>query len=277
MIPARSTEEVGAIRPILAPAIDARTHAHTPEQERDAAYTRSYRVIRLTVGVLGILLPLILILGDAFARPDDLHLLGSLSAYYHSPMQDVFVGALSVVGFMLATYMAGEPRTWDFRASVVAGIALLGVVYFPTGRGLPPGEPACTLSPVPPHCSFVAHAFGERPTEIVHGICAGIFVLGMAAMSYLFARAEITRGPGGEPTLRSKRLYRTHATCALLIVAAGVWAVVGTWLHADLGELTPLYVGEVVAVWTFGVSWLLAGLAVSAPHRAAADPSVNRA
>jgi hypothetical protein len=34
---------------------------------------------------------------------------------------------------------------------------------------------------------------------------------------------------------------------------------VGGWLGLDIGELTPLYIGEVVAVWAFGASWLLNG------------------
>ena len=54
-------------------------------------------------------------------------------------MQDVFVSGLCVIGFLLATYMAGEFRTWDFWASLIAGLAVLGVVFFPTSR---PGLPA---------------------------------------------------------------------------------------------------------------------------------------
>jgi hypothetical protein len=30
-------------------------------------------------------------------------------------------------------------------------------------------------------------------------------------------------------------------------------------LDVTMGELTPLYVGEVVSVWAFGISWLLTG------------------
>ena len=81
---------------------------------RDKAYTRSYRVIRLMVGFLGISLPLIFIFVEAYLLKGGVHVRGSLSAYYHSPLQDVFVGGLCVIGVLLATYMAGEKNTLDF-------------------------------------------------------------------------------------------------------------------------------------------------------------------
>jgi hypothetical protein len=37
--------------------------------------------------------------------------------------------------------------------------------------------------------------------------------------------------------------------------------------------LTPLYIGEVAAVWAFGISWLLAGFYLTAPHRSKPDRS----
>ena len=80
------------------------THSRYPGN-RDEAYTRSYRVIRLMVGFLGILLPLIFIFVEAYLLKGGVHVRGSLSAYYHSPLQDVFVGGLCVIGVLLA-------RTW---------------------------------------------------------------------------------------------------------------------------------------------------------------------
>ena len=110
------------------------THSRYSASGRDVAYTRSYRVMRLVVGFLGVALPLAFIIGEAFFLRGSVHVRGSISAYYHSPMQDVFVGGLCVIGFLLATYMAGEFRTWDFWASLIAGLAVIGVVFFPTSR-----------------------------------------------------------------------------------------------------------------------------------------------
>lgn len=87
------------------------THSRYSSNSRDKAYTYSYRTIRLVVGFLGIALPLVLIIAEAVFIKGGVHVRGSLSAYYHSPVQDIFVGGLCVIGIMLATYMGGEPRS----------------------------------------------------------------------------------------------------------------------------------------------------------------------
>src|SRR5690348_13853125 len=108
----------------------ANTHSGYSGGGRDAASTRSYRVMRLAVGFLGVALPLGFIIAEAFFLRGGVHVRGSISAYYHTPGQDIFVGGLCVIGFLLATYMAGEFRTWDFWASLIAGLAVVGVVFF---------------------------------------------------------------------------------------------------------------------------------------------------
>jgi hypothetical protein len=51
-----------------------------------------YLTLRRTVGILGIALPFVLILGGWIVFKTSLQ--GSLSAYYHTGMRDVFVGIL---------------------------------------------------------------------------------------------------------------------------------------------------------------------------------------
>jgi hypothetical protein len=248
------------------------THPRYSGVGRDAAYTRSYRVMRLVVGFLGVVMPFIFIFGEALFLRGGVHARGSISAYYHTSMQDVFVGGLCVIGFLLATYMAGEPRTLGFWASLIAGIAVLGVVFFPTSRsGLPAGAPACGSVPEPPGCSAVEQALGEHQTAVIHGACAIVFILFLAVMSFLFATSEVLSKQDrlAAPNRRKPRVFRSpvlfwiHTSCALVILAAGAWAFkgAGTW------ELTPLYIGEVAAIWAFGLSWLVAGFALTAPER----------
>jgi len=236
---------------------------------RDEAYTRSYRVIRLVVGILGISLPLIFILVEAYLLKGGVHVRGSLSAYYHSPLQDVFVGGLCVIGVLLATYMAGEWKTWDFWASLIGGVAVLGVVFFPTMRsGLPKGAPLCGSLPQPASCSFVEQELGEHTTALIHAGCAVVFIVSLAVMSFLFAASEV-QPTDGWSTVPDKRWFSSrvrrwiYIVCGLIIVAAGAWAFWG----AGVGQLTPLYIGEVVSVWAFGISWLLAGISRTAPAR----------
>jgi hypothetical protein len=248
------------------------THSRYSDSERDAAYTSSYRFIRLVVGFLGILLPIIFIIGEAFFLRGSVHVRGSLSGYYHTSMQDVFVGGLCVIGFLLATYMVGEWRTWDFAASLIAGIAVLGVVFFPTTRsGLPPGAPACGTVPEPAGCSAIEQALGEHQTAVIHAVYAIVFILFLAIMSFLFAASEVlpakdrimVKGQSKPSMFRRPGLFWTHSVCALVIVAAGAWAFAGS----GIWELTRLYIGEVASIWAFGVSWLVAGFYLTAPAR----------
>jgi hypothetical protein len=256
------------------------THSRYPAASRDGAYTSSYRLIRLVVGFLGILLPVIFIVGEALFLKGGVHVRGSLSAYYHSPMQDIFVAGLSVIGFMLATYMAGELRSWDFWVSLVAGIAVLGVVFFPTMRsGLPAGAPPCGSNPQPVGCSFVEQALGEHQTAVIHAACAVSFIAGLAIMSFLFGASEMlprserqSDQPGPKPGLfRNLTLFGLHTSCAIVILAAGAWAFWG----AGIGQLTPLYIGEVASVWSFGISWLIAGFSLTAPARHPPAPALT--
>jgi len=246
-----------------------RTHSRYPASARDEAYTRSYRAIRLAVGFLGIALPLIFIFVEAYLLKGGVHVRGSLSAYYHSPLQDVFVGGLCVIGVLLATYMAGEKNTLDFWASLIGGIAVLGVVFFPTMRsGLPKGAPLCGSIPQPSSCSFVEQQLGEHTTAVIHAVCAVSFIVSLAFMSFLFAASQV-QPKHEQPTvpfwrrLMSPTRFWIYAACGLIIVIAGIWAFVGV----GVWQLTPLYIGEVASVWAFGISWLLAGFSVTAPAR----------
>jgi hypothetical protein len=251
-----------------------RTHSRYPEPKRDHAYTYSYRIIRLVVGVLGILLPVIFIIGEAAFLKGGVQVRGSLSAYYHSSMQDFFVGGLCIMGLMLATYMGGEPKSWDFWVSLLAGIAVLGVVFFPTSR--PPNQASSGVcgSPKAIGCSIVESTLGEHQTAIIHAACAVVFIIGLAVMSFLFGLAEVVRGKDPSPTPGQRQPSRArfwiHSGLAVIILAAGAWAFWG----AQLGNLTPLYIGEVAAVWAFGFSWLLAGFYLTAPYRS--EPNTAR-
>jgi hypothetical protein len=248
------------------------THSSYPDDRRDEAYTRSYRASRLVVGFLGLALPFVFIIGETFFLRGGVHVRGSLSEYYHTSMQDIFVGGLCIIGFLLATYMAGEFGTVDFWASLVAGVAVLGVVFFPTTRsGLLPGAPACGSTPEPAGCSFVEQTLGEHHTAVIHAACAIVFIFFLAVMSFLFATSEVLprterlTNPGQPKASMFRRpsLFWIHMACTLVILAAGAWAFAG----AGVWQLTQLYIGEVASVWAFALSWLVAGFYLTAPAR----------
>jgi len=222
---------------------------------RDPArlYAESFLVIRLMVGFLGILLPFIFIVGEALFLKGGVHVRGSLSAYYYTPMRDIFVGGLCALAFLLSIYKVGELTGWDFWLTLVAGQAALGIVFFPTLRpGLPPGAPPCGAVPIPPGCTPVQQALGEATTSAIHFVFALIFFICLAAVSFLFASRD-RKIKQGLP------MAQIQVLCGMTILTAVVWATVGGLLRINIWELTPVYTAEVVAFWAFGCSWLLKG------------------
>ncbi|MGY1644376.1 hypothetical protein ACI782_24995 [Geodermatophilus sp. SYSU D00703] len=216
-------------------------------------YVRSYLLIRTAVGLIGILLPLVLVGGESWVRGGGVHVGSSLSSYYHTSMQDVFVGALCTIAVLLATYLAGRPRTWDFWLSLLAGLALLGVVFFPIRRpGVLTGALRCDGTPAPPGCSPMEHVFGGVRSEHVHLIAAGGCFLLLAALSFVFARRE--RARGGHLTASF-----SHGLCGVVVLLSIAAAGLGNQVAFDVGPLPLLFAAETAAVWAFAASWLLAG------------------
>jgi hypothetical protein len=213
-------------------------------------FGRSYLLTRTVIGVIGVVLPVVFIIGEAFFLQGGLHVRGSISAYYHTPMNDVFVGGLCVIAVMLLTYMAGQSARPDFWLSCLSGVALLVLVFFPTSRsGVPDGAAKCGVTPEPPGCAPIQQLWGETAVATVHFASAAVFILSLAVTCFYFAYLEKVHN-------NNARMRRLQLTCGTLIFLAVAWVAIGGWLQLDIAELTPLYVGEVVAVWAFAVSWI---------------------
>lgn len=224
------------------------------DRSPDVLYVRSYLSIRTAVGIIGILVPFAFFLGEAYFVPGSVNLRGSISAYYHSSMRDIFVASLSLIAALLMIYMSGQTRTQDFWLSFLAGVALLGVVLFPTWRpDRAPDAPMCGVTPAPTDCSVVQQHLTEATTAHVHAICAAVFIGSLALIALVFAdRANRWDPENGRPRARFQ------VAMAGLILLAVIWVAVGSTVTIGW-TLTPLYVGEVVSVWAFGASWFARG------------------
>jgi hypothetical protein len=228
-----------------------------PAGDPAVLYAKSYLLIRSVLAFIGILLPVAFIIGEAYFIQGGVQIRGSLSSYYHSSMRDLFVAALAVTGFLLLTYMAGQRNTYDYWLSTAAGLAVLGVIFFPTARPGLGDAPRCGTLPEPAGCSALQQQLGEELTAKIHFTCAAVFILSLAAIAFVFARRE--REYNQRP-----QLALVQKICGWVIVAAVAWVVLGNWVDLQIGPLTPLYLAEVVSVWAFGLSWLLTGRALLA-------------
>jgi hypothetical protein len=203
-------------------------------------YLQSWFLMRLVVGVLGVLMPFLLIAGDAILFPGGPVPRGSLSSYYHSGVRDVFVSTLCVIGLFLVTYMALH-WNWDNVITLGAGAAAITVALLPTnvGRG-------ATETPL-------QQKFGEDLVAHVHFVSAGLFVVLLALMSFRFGRREDEAG-------RNRQWRIVHWACGIVMLTAiGVLAL-AEWagVHSIAG-LSVLLIVEVVDTLAFGVSWLVKG------------------
>lgn len=226
-----------------------------PADQTAARYVRSYLIMRTLVGALAIALPFLLVLVDGLPFDGDPFPRTSLSAYYYSGARELFVGGLSAVGVFLITYKVAEINL-DNTLSLLAGLAVLVVALFPSGR--PSG--LVGLTPL-------QELLGESVVRAIHFTAAATFILSLAALSYQFGRREGARPPAAGR--RSPKFWQTfHWICAGTIVAALTWCAVT--LLSNGGPSRALLYGEAAAVWAFGASWLWKGLELDMLRRDAA-------
>lgn len=219
----------------------ARTPERPSPQDTGARmYVRSYLLMRLVIGVVGVALPVALLLGDWWFVEGKPTTRGSLSAYYHSGMRDVFVGSLCVIGLFLLTYMVFH-YNWDNVLSVAAGLGAVGVAMFPTAGGE-------VLTPL-------QRELGESVVGGIHDACAALFILSLGAISWRFGTRERAR-PQRSADQR-QRWWLFHRVCAGTVFAAVLFIVVtqGTGVWDDYSIL----IGETVAALAFGLSWFVKG------------------
>jgi hypothetical protein len=224
---------------------DPRPDAADVERSR---YLRSYLVMRALVGTVGLALPFVVVLVSYVLLGERPALRDSVSGYYYSGARDVLVGSLCAISAFLVTYKVVE-RTLDNSLSLVAGVAALGVAVFPTGR-----DDGSTLAP-----TRLQQVLGEGTVNVIHFVCAAVFVGSLAALSYWFGVREshrTERRPGS--ARRSPRFWRTyHWTCTAIMVLAVGFAIVA---HVVNGPRNALLISETVSALAFGASWLMKGL-----------------
>jgi hypothetical protein len=215
-----------------------------PDQGEDARYVRSYLLMRVLVGALGVALPFAVVLIDKVAFHGDPSPRDSLSAYYYSGVRELFVGTLCATGVFLITYKVAE-RSLDNTFSEIAGVAAVVVALFPTGR--PNG-----LVPLTP----LQDRLGEDTVKWIHYGAAGIFIVSLGVICFFFGLREGMRPR--RPGKRSPAFWRNyHWGCTGGIAAAVVWIAITQIVGSPRRSLL---IGEAVSVLAFGASWFMKGL-----------------
>jgi hypothetical protein len=202
----------------------------------EPGYVRSYVFTRFAIGLLGVLLPPVLVLlepalFDGLPAPR-----GSLSAYYYSGLRELFVGGLWAIGVFLVVYKFLD-FSWESLLSSLAGVAVVLVAVFPTER---PGD-GVALTPF-------QVKFGESTVTAIHYGAAVAFIAVLIPIVLFFARDE------GKRNRKSWQSFHT-VSAAFILFGAALAAFAGITGGPDKGVLF----GEWIVIWAFGASWLAKG------------------
>jgi hypothetical protein len=209
-------------------------------------YVLSYLVTRAVVGVMALVLPFVLVAAEPFID-GTLKQRGSISAYYNTPLRDMFVATACVIGILLITYMAGH-RSWEFRASLIAGVAVIGLALVPTDHA---GPDVCGVPGQPADCAPIPRWLGESASAGIHYGFATVFLVSLAVVCVIFGLRERLKG--------KPRLGWFHFGAAIVIAASLLEIVAGVVFTLSAGPFATLYLGEMVTVLAFGASWTVKG------------------
>ena len=216
---------------------------------------RTVRRQRQMIGAIGLTLPFVLLTGVLLFN---VPMQSSISAFFFTEMREVFVSASAGVGLFLLTYQ-GYPRRngeilTDRLVSGVGGIAVFATAFIPTlcTRGACDAPPTLLDRLISPGMDSVQDA--------VHLVAAGIFLISMGVISIrLFTRCSIKF-----PKLYKQRRNQCYRMFGWTILAMVILIGVVKLGFPALGQLWDLtwnftFWAESVALWAFGLSWLLKG------------------
>ena len=188
----------------------------------------SYYALRILIGATGILLPLLLIIGNLIAN-NTLQIEFSVSDYYdNSTAGDILVGVLFVLGFFLMTYK-GYDKT-DSRIANLGCVFALGVALFPTTSS-------------------------NHTVHIMHFVFALLlFTVFIVFSVYLFRKTD----PNAVPTTQKDKRNKVYLACGIVMIAC----IAGIALSMLVFEAAALkyhlvFWFESVALIAFGFSWMV--------------------
>jgi hypothetical protein len=211
----------------------------------------SFKKLRAFIGIIGILLPIVVVLGCYLLGAGQNFWQKSISHYYYSLMHIVFVSILCVLGGFLITYK-GKDR-WESRLSNVAGCCAFGIAAFPTTvKGFLP-EPGKNqyLDLIKP----VTDGWGD----IHYGFAGALFVCFIIFCLYFFQKPD--EHYTGVEAVKFKRRQVVYKICGWLIIISIVMIpLIGFVIKPEKGFwVYGTFIFETTSLWAFGTAWLVKG------------------
>jgi len=214
----------------------------------------SYYRIRKIIGLLGILLPILVVVFHGDFLP-------SISDYYYTKSTVFFISILSAFGMLLISYKGYKrdketERLSDNLITHIGGIAVLLVVLFPTSCS---ESNSSELFNICMSKDYPLYGHSNPIISTVHLISAGIFFFAMGWMS-------IFRFTKGELTLEKKKKNKIYRVCGYIIwISIGILLIefITKKIYTDFHITNyDIYILETISVFAFGISWLIKGEAI---------------
>lgn len=201
--------------------------------------------IRRSIGILGIIFPFIMALGNYFLF-DCHHLLPAISDYFHTKMMTLFVALLSMIAIFLWTYRGpkGEDKHW----ATLAAVLCLGVALFPNN-----------VKEVVKQCN----GFDTYTLDTLHQICAiGMFLVLAYFCLFIFVKTNPDEvQTSNQVTLKKKRNI-IYKICGYGILAAMFAMAILIKIDTDKSiqaQFSYIFWGESICLIAFGTSWITKG------------------
>jgi hypothetical protein len=207
----------------------------------------SYLTLRKAVGILGIILPFLLMIGFKIFNPH-CEFPSSISHFYYTDMGNLFVGTLCAVSLFLFCYN-GHDRSDKIASKLAATFALL-TAMFPTSL--------TTFSSLS-SCSRIRDEEANAMANLIHYVSASLLFATFAFFSLIQFTKTNKPGPVGQQKEKRNTVYKICGwVIVICITAIALISFVDDW-YARMKRFKPTFVLETVALIAFGFSWLVKG------------------
>lgn len=197
----------------------------------------SHMTLRKALGLLGFLLPFILLIGALILEEDNIFQ-SSVSHYYYTGMRDVFVAIVASFGLFLYTYRGEDPK--DDLLTNIAGVCAILVALLPTNKD--------------GNCQLISC--------YIHFAAATLFFIILAYISYFIF--TLSNKPIAERTIQKRQRNIVYKICGLVIASCILLLAIYFAFFQDSGKLpfNTVFWFESFSLLAFGISWLTKGEAI---------------
>ena len=206
----------------------------------------TYFYLRLYLGMSAILFGLALYVAGKIIF--GLELQGSMSAYYHSGVRNLFVGVLVAAGFGMYLY-----KGYSWRENIalnVAGVCAVGVAFMPMSVETASTDMAFQKAIGSTSCNFICYA--PFTDDVLH---YGSAVILFACLAYVIGRLSKESLVHLESDRAKRNFGRIYNFIGLLMILLPISIYI---MRSQIeGRNTSIFWLEYVLLFFFGLYWLL--------------------